>query len=132
MLTDFKSSDFYGTQGYYYFNMLFRNFVLTDGTNYIAKNGGQDGAYWLFEAIASHWPTVKKSSMAREFQLWELTVNADKSAVLTCKEDSDRQPLITQKIEYTDFDLPYIKFFVEPTASDDGKPVYVIMLPSER
>lgn len=53
--------------------------------------------------------------------MWELKVENSK-AVLTMRRDTDEPALITQKIKYTDFPIPYIKFFC-----CDG----VIMLPSE-
>ena len=49
--------------------------------------------------------------MLRDIQFWTLEVkekNGSKSAVLTCRTDSGEKPIITQKIEYTDFDLPKI------------------------
>lgn len=117
---------FCGTENWYQYSPLFRNIILTDGTWFVAENGGRNGAFWLFDAIASHQPKVQKNQRLREFQLWELKVS-DNKAVLTCKEDSGEKPVLTQKISYTDFDLPEIKFYVEPMG--DGK--YCILLPSE-
>lgn len=131
MLDKINLSQFSGAENYYRFNALFPNFVLTDGTRHVAKNGGDGGAYWLFEAIASHWPIVKKNPLCKDFQLWELKVDlTKKSAILSCKADSNTQPVIIQPIPYTDFDLDYIKFYVKPIPLGEelGN---VIMLPSE-
>lgn len=83
------------------------------------------GAYWLIDAIASHQaaPALRQNQRMREFQLWTLTVNADKSAMLTCREDTNDPPAVMQRIEYTDFPLPEgIKLYVESG---------ILLLPSE-
>lgn len=68
--------------------------------------------------------------MCRDMQFWELKVNPDKSAVLTCVPDSGMTPVVVQRIPYTDFDLPRIKFYVQPQAMGSRR-VWVIFLPSE-
>ena len=40
------------------------------------------------------------------------------------------EPVVTQRIPYTDFDLPSIKFYVSPQTTESGT-VWVIYLPSE-
>ena len=75
-------------------------------------------------------PKALKDERLREFQFWKLTVtdkDGRKSAVLTCRADKGEKPAITQRIEYTDFDLPEIDLWVGPM---DEKH-FVIMLPSE-
>ena len=97
---------------------------------FVADNGGRNGAYWIMDAIASHQPKALKNEMLREIQFWALEVtekDGRKSATLTCRTDSGEKPVITQKIEYTDFDLPKIDLWVEPL---DEK-TYVILLPNE-
>lgn len=132
MLSQSILNMFTGTENYHRFSPFFP-VVLTDGARYVAQNGGQHGAFWLMEAIASHIPTViKKNLMCRDIQFWELKVNLKKkSAVLTCVPDSDEKPVATQRIPYTDFDLPYIKLYVKPQWLDSERMVWVIMLPSE-
>lgn len=105
---------FYGTQHHY---KHWLGLVYTDGIHYLVENG----AAWLIDAIASHQvsPGLQTTRM-REFQLWELKVK-DGTAVLTCKEDSDIDPVVTQEIDYTDFPFD-IKIYVK-----EG----VILLPSE-
>jgi hypothetical protein len=104
--------------------------VLTDGAKFVAENGGAHGAFWLMDAIASHQPKALKNEMLRDIQFWTLEVtekDGRKSAVLTCRVDSGENPFITQKIEYTDFDLPKIDLWVEPLDEN----TYVILLPNE-
>jgi len=121
---------FTGTDGYTRWSPLFRRMVLTDGAKFVALNGGANGAFWLMDAIASHQPKALKNEMLREIQFWKLEVkekNGSKSAVLTCRFDSGEKPFITQKIEYTDFDLDKIDLWVEPLDEN----TYVILLASE-
>lgn len=92
----------------------------TDGVQYLAQNAD---CYWLLTAIASYQPELKsKHKRVYPFQLWELKVKEDHSAVLTCAEDSDIPPVITQAIEFTDFPLPEFKLWLV-----NG----VLLLPSE-
>ncbi len=121
---------FTGTEAYTRWSPLFRRMVLTDGAKFVADNGGTNGAFWLMDAIASHQPKAQKHERLREMQFWKLEVTEQdgrRSAVLTCRGDSGEEPVITQKIEYTDFDLPEIDLWVAPL---DGK-TYVIMVPTE-
>ena len=122
---------FTGTEGYIRWSPLFRRMVLTDGAKFVADNGGAHGAYWLVDAIASHQPKVlKKDERLRDIQFWTLEVtekDGRKSAVLTCRADSGEKPAVTQRIEYTDFDLPKIDLWVEPLDEN----TFVILLPNE-
>jgi hypothetical protein len=78
--------------------------------------------------IASYQPDLLEKEPLKHFQLWTLKVNQEeKSAVLTCQEDSDKDPVVTQEIEYTDFDLPEINLYVMPLTED----MWVIMYPRE-
>ena len=86
--------------------------LFTDGILYLAQNGGKGGAFWLIDAIASYQPDkrIRGNAMLRDFQLWELAVTGS-TAVLSCRADSDRKPVISQVIEFTDFDRS-IKLYV--------------------
>jgi hypothetical protein len=98
----------------------YRNFLgllYTDGIQYLAERAG---AYWLIDAIASWQPKVRP--LAKEFQLWELVVNEDRSADLTARWDTGEPVLAQQKIECTDFPLKSITLYVQ-----NG----VLLLPSE-
>lgn len=92
----------------------------TNGIKYLATKGE---AFWLLDAIASHQTEQLLSrGLLRDFQLWELTVLKDKSAALTCQEDTNTEPVVRQEIPYTDFPLTSIKlYFVQK----------VLLLPSE-
>ena len=95
--------------------------VCTDGAKYLADEAG---AYWLLDAIASYQnqPVIQESQRLKEFQVWVLMVEDDKSCRLTCAEDSDVAPVIIQDIEFTNFPLKEIKLYVCGN---------VILLPSE-
>ncbi len=108
-------NQFTGTEQYYPHWLGIR---LTDGAFYLQENG----AAWLVDAIASHQTKKLLSDpMLKEFQIWLLTVNADKSAVLRCDRDTD-DTVLTQEIPFTDFPLTEIKLYLIEK---------VLMLPSE-
>ncbi len=78
----------------------------TDGARWLAEKGQ---AYWLLDAIVANQlaPEVGRE----EFQVWTLKVDAEKgSAVLSC-EDGDYKPVFEQKIEFTDFPMPFVQLF---------------------
>lgn len=132
MLNEHHLRMFTGTEEYHRWSPFFQRVVLTDGAKYVAENGGEHGACWLMDAIASHQPTALKNPRLQDFQLWKLEVNPDKTAVLTCWEDSGpgQKPKITQKIEYTDFDRDSFECYCLPTEIG-GAPYQVILLKSE-
>ena len=109
-------------------------FYATDGVKHIMDNGGSHGAYWLIDAILSYQKKLLNHTDSRlhDMQFWKLTVNADKSCVLTCEADSGEKPVVKQNIEYTDFDLPEIKIWVEAGSIDGENTAMIVMLPSER
>src|SRR4051812_41662255 len=83
-------AQFTGTTQYFknWLGLLF-----TEGVKHLAD---QAGAYWLVDAIASWQPEASK--IDREFQLWELTVDSDRSAMLSFRRDSGMPAEIEQKI----------------------------------
>ena len=94
---------FAGGTAYYYGHRLFRNIVFTDGAKYVADEGG---AYWLLAEIAFAQRSEKR--LARQpFQVWKLTVNPDKTGVITV-EDGNYNVLLTKALDYTDFPAPEI------------------------
>jgi hypothetical protein len=111
---------FTGTEHYY--PTMLRGFRYTDGVQWLAEVAQ---CHWLIDAIVSYQlaPQVRGDHRLRHFQVWELQVNEDSSAVLTCYRDSD-DPAFGQDIEYTDYpaELAPRKFYV-----CDG----VLMLPNE-
>lgn len=104
----------------WYRHSLVRSVLYTDGAQYLAEHGG---AYWLLDEIATsqHLPAIA----AQEFQVWTLTVQADRTARLACT-NGNRTEVYAKAIEFTDFPLREISLWVEY----DGKH-RVILLPSE-
>ncbi|MBI9016289.1 MAG: hypothetical protein JEZ07_03400 [Phycisphaerae bacterium] len=102
---------FTGTEQYYK-NEVLGPMVYTDGVKYLHESAD---CYWLLVTISSYRRT-------EPFQLWELKVQENRSAILTMKEDSGEPYLVNQKIPFTDFPLDEIKFYLI-----DG----VLLLPSE-
>ena len=102
-------SQFYGTEQWWKNGIL--NFTYTDGVKFIHESCE---AYWLLIAISSYRRT-------EPFQVWELKVN-NNNAVLTMKEDSDEPEKVRQEIEFTDFPLDEITFYLIDN---------VLLLPSE-
>ena len=108
-LTESDLAQFTCTENYYRHPF---GITYTDGVKFMAEKAE---AYWLIDAIASY-------QSKEPFQLWELAVKDDRSAVLTARTDSDQDPFITQEIPYTDFPMERITLWVS-----DG----VLLLPSE-
>lgn len=107
---------FTGTTRYY--RHWTRALVYTNGIQFLAESCR---AYWLIDAIALDQEVAQKDGALREFQLWELTVHDDRSALLTCSRDCG-DVAFQRAITFTDFPLRSIKLYVE------GQ---VLLLPSE-
>lgn len=90
--------------------------VYTEGVEDLAQ---QAGAYWLIDLVAS-W-TIDGAMRDEEFVVWNLTVNAVRTAVAVADDGNGRE-LARQDIEYTDFPLDEIKLYLI-----DG----TLLLPSE-
>lgn len=96
---------------------LVRSVLYTDGAKYLADSAG---AYWLLDEIA--FAQKGESRVAGEaFQVWTLSVNADRTAKLTC-DDGNGNVVYLKPLEYTDFPLEDIQLYF----TND-----VILLPSE-
>jgi hypothetical protein len=95
---DFEAelNQFIGTTQYY--PSSFGKLNLTDGVQYLREKGN---CYWFIDIIESYQPKLRNVG----FQIWGISVNEDKTATVYCKEDTNRKPLITQKLEYADFPL---------------------------
>ena len=104
--------NFTGTTQYF---KHFTGLLFTDGVKYLAD---KVGCYWLIDVIASYQYKLKNIS----FQLWEIKVNSDKTAIVSIREDTNTPILIKQELIYTDFPLSEFKFYCI-----DG----VLLLPSE-
>ncbi len=120
-----KLSNFYGTEKYTKFSVLFSKTLLTDGVSWLAKN---TGSYWLMDIIGSIESIISKE----DFTVCKLVVNKDHTAVFTV-DDGNKNLLYTQKLEYTDFPLPEIKMYANKQYLDVDGINYkrIVMLPSE-
>ena len=100
---------FIGTSRYY--KHLFPGkspILLTDGCKYVRD---ELEANWLFDSILIYQddPKLKKVN----FQIWELKQHSkDLTWLLTCKEDTNKKPIISQSIEFSDFPLDYIRIWL--------------------
>lgn len=92
-------AQFTGT-GIWYRHPLFRGFLTTEGVQYLANTAG---AHWLVDTIAA-LQLAEASVRAEAFQVWNLKVEADRSAALTCTDGNDGQVFRTN-INWTDFPL---------------------------
>ena len=115
---------FTGSQKYY---RHWLGIKYTEGVQYLAEKAG---AYWLIDAIGSHWAT-KKSLRAEEFLIVRLTVNVNATdymaglrfyPVWDADDPKKYKSICTQRIEYTDCPLDLIELYL-----CDG----VLMLKSE-
>lgn len=110
--------NFYGTENYYKWSILFPHFVLTDGAQCIAE---ACGAYWLFDAIASY----QQAYRGEDFVVAKFGKSGEEWWKLILDDGNDNV-LAQQAIEFSDFPLNEIKLYV---VKSDG--LWVIMLPSE-
>jgi hypothetical protein len=107
---------FTGTEDWYR-HSLNRTVLYTDGVHYMAEQGG---AYWLVDEIALA-QRFEACFQNEHFQVWQLKVNANNTATLTC-EDGNDLTLFSKGISFTDFPLPEITLYFCNN---------VILLPSE-
>lgn len=112
-----KLPNFYGTENYHRWSVLFPKFVLTDGAKFIAD---ECGAYWLMDAIASYLPKYRDDGFATA------CLKKSASGFLLRIEDGNDNAFATQAIEYSDFPLDEITLYVV-----DSGDFWVILLPSE-
>jgi hypothetical protein len=81
--------------------------IYTPGVQHLAERAG---AYWLIDLVASHQITPNVS--AEEFQVWTLTVAADRTALAVADDGSGRE-VARQVIEFTDFPLDEFKLYLD-------------------
>lgn len=126
MLKGVDLSGFSGTQQYHSWSVLFPHVYLTDGAQYVAEHGGQHGAFWLMDLIASYQPALRRM----DFQVWRLEVDTKNACGILFLEDGDDSVLFHKHIHLTDFDIPVISLWVEygQVANETCR---VILLPSE-
>jgi hypothetical protein len=100
---DFEAelAQFTGTQHYY---RNFAGLLYTDGIRYLAEEAG---AFWLIDLVGSY----QRSLGDCPFQVWNITVHSDRSALVTMVEDDDQPLKISQRIPFTDFPLRDFSFY---------------------
>lgn len=98
-------NQFIGTTQYH--PSTFGALKITDGVNYLREAAN---CYWLIDLIESYNMCHNKVQNMG-FQLWNLTVNENRSAYVFCREDTKKRPVVTQKVHYTDFPLNEIKLY---------------------
>ena len=104
-LSAFDLAQFTGSETFYR-HPLSGGCVYTEGVQYLAEAGS---AYWLIDAILCPQPHVGKLQAA-EFQVWTLTLRADRSATLICT-DGDDEELYSHHIPWTDFPLATVSLW---------------------
>jgi hypothetical protein len=115
-LSDADLAQFTGSEQWFRHG-LNRQILFTEGAKYVADGGG---AYWLLDEIALSQRSEKR--LARQpFQVWKLTVNADRTGTI-CVQDGNDNVLLTKALEFTDFPIPEITLWFSNN---------VIYLPSE-
>ena len=80
--------------------------LYTEGVEYVVENVG---AYWLLDEIAlaqRHIIPVKRE----DFQVWDLVVNSDQKALLTCGDGNGRE-VYSKPVPFTDFPEQGIRFY---------------------
>ena len=102
-----------------------RKMIYTEGVKYVAEEGH---AFWLIDdiAIANMFDASLK---AEGFQVWTLKKGTKDSAILSA-DDGNGNVLYVKSIEWTDFPLDEIKFYMVD-APDFGENATMLMLPSE-
>jgi hypothetical protein len=91
-LTESDLRQFTGTETWFR-HSLNRKVLYTESVQYVAENGG---AYWLLDEIALTQLGDKKAA-AEAFQLWKLSVRADRTATLAC-DDGDGNIVFTKEL----------------------------------
>jgi len=99
---------------------LNRKYICTEGVQFLAERAG---AYWLLDKIALHG---SRKIDKEDFQVWKLTINADRTATLTTGDGND-DVIKREKLTYTDFPLAEITLWAVRNEFDG----FTIMLPSE-
>lgn len=115
--------NFFGTEEYCRWSVLFPNFVLTDGAKYIAE---ECGAYWLMDAIASHRASYVQESFVVAVLGKQSSYEGNGFYLSICDDIPSNRMFATQQIEFSDFPLKEIKLYLCKMNN-----LWVIMLPSE-
>ena len=99
---------------------LVHSFLYTEGVAYVAESAE---AFWLIDLVASYL-TIQRVR-EQDFQYWTFRFENNAGVAIMTDGNTD-EPIVTQTIEFTDFPLPSIEFYV----CFDGE-TWTMMLPSE-
>lgn len=103
-------AQFYGSESFYR-HSLFRKYVYTEGVQYLAEKGQ---AHWLLDFIFGQQYEAKALKNI-PFQVWEIEVEKDKTALLRV-EDGDKNQLTQFELDFTTFPIPkYSLWLIEQT-----------------
>lgn len=109
-------AQFYGTQQWFP-HWLVKNMLYTEGVQFFAEQGGEQGAFWFLDIVATEYFQLQRQEV---FMLIKLT-SKDKKATVQV-ENGNGRVLREKKIEYTDLQPGVWKFYL----TDD-----VLLLPGE-
>ena len=115
-LTRAELAQFTGSENWYRHGLV-RSVLFTEGAKVVADKAG---AYWLIDEIALA-QKFDKAVAAEGFQLWKLSVNPDRTAILAC-ENGNCDTVMRKEIPFTDFPLAEISLYCTDNT---------ILLPSE-
>lgn len=97
--------NFTGTQTWFR-HPLFRKFIYTEGVQFLADVAE---CYWLIDLIFG-FQLEQQAVRDEYFQTWDLTVEENKTATLTCGDGNDNI-VFTHSLTYTTFPLESIRLF---------------------
>lgn len=103
---------FYGTFQYYQHGLV-QPFRWTDGIQFVCC---RVGAFWLMDVIASYFRKFIQLAQPEKtnnlFWICRLIVREDNTCTVDFREDTNKEPVISQEIPYTDFPKGTFEFYV--------------------
>jgi hypothetical protein len=114
-------AQFNSTERLHTFSTLTPNVLLTDGTKYLVEHAE---CHWLAEIIGI-FQNINAEYNQELFQLWEIRVREDSTAVVECF-DGPRNKIYRHYIDYTEFPLRKIDLYAVHVEHR-----IIIMLPGE-
>jgi len=109
-------SQFTGTEQWYR-HSINRNMRYTDGVKFFADEGGEQGAYWFLDVVATEYFRLQRKE---PFMVIELGVKDSRATVVVT--DGNDNIVINQKVDYTDMQEGSWRFYLTDN---------VMLLPSE-
>lgn len=121
---------FHGSEKFYYYPLVGKKLVYTEGMHYVAH---EVGAMWLIELIGFEiLPKLLKAHKSWFYTL-DLIVKPNNAAMLKVTDGNDKT-LLTRDINYSDFpstgDDGFRLFLCETTSAEVDE-AYCLMIPSE-